>query len=274
MGVRQDNSTSYVHMDEPNLLNLHKTMQYNTDGQPELRVTNSMTLTSAPWYLQVARGIVTNTKSVFKAGYNSSVSNGTEESLWGHSTLYPWASWNSGGTLSCVSNSASDTGTLHITGLKSSDWTEVTEIVTLTGTTPVPTTNSFIRINNFHYFHTDGNVGEIEATIGGTVVGCIQPTQGQAQMAQYTVPAGYTAYVLSGNSNLGKGNDGVGRFKYRLYGSNFQTAMVFLLYQSTFEYTFQAPLAVPEKTDIDVTLVASNSGTACTCAYSIILIAN
>lgn len=38
MGVRGDNSTAYVHPDEPNLLNLHKAMEYNGLGQPIVRV--------------------------------------------------------------------------------------------------------------------------------------------------------------------------------------------------------------------------------------------
>lgn len=40
MGVRKPNSTSYVHEDEPNLLNLHKAMDYSSAGQPVLRVNN------------------------------------------------------------------------------------------------------------------------------------------------------------------------------------------------------------------------------------------
>lgn len=38
MGVRNRNSTPYVHEDEPNLLNLHKTMEYNEQGKPVIRV--------------------------------------------------------------------------------------------------------------------------------------------------------------------------------------------------------------------------------------------
>ena len=41
MGVRNRNSTNYVHPDEPNLLNLHKALEYNGEGKPVLRtVTN------------------------------------------------------------------------------------------------------------------------------------------------------------------------------------------------------------------------------------------
>jgi hypothetical protein len=38
VGVRNDNSTAYEHPDEPNLLNLHKAMQYNATGEPQVRV--------------------------------------------------------------------------------------------------------------------------------------------------------------------------------------------------------------------------------------------
>ena len=270
---RELNSTNYDHSSEPNLNDLHKAMQYNTDGEPEIRVTLGQTISNADWYLQVAMGNITGATPVFKAGWNSSVSS-TEESLWGHSTIYPWSAWDTPGTLSCVSTSASDVGQLQITGLKSSDWTETTESITLSGLTPVVTTTSFIRINNVHYFHTASNVGDIHVTRNGTMVGHVEAGNGQGQMAQYTVPAGHTAYLLSGQANMGKGNDGTGRFKYRLYGSNFQTAMEFLLYQSTFSYDFKAPLALPEKTDLDVTMVASNANTPVTCAYSLILVDN
>jgi len=45
MGVRNDNSTGYEHPDEPNLLNLHKAMQYDAAGNPEIRThVNGVTI--------------------------------------------------------------------------------------------------------------------------------------------------------------------------------------------------------------------------------------
>jgi hypothetical protein len=41
MGVRNENSTNYVHNDEPNILNLHKAMDYNALGEPIVRVSTS-----------------------------------------------------------------------------------------------------------------------------------------------------------------------------------------------------------------------------------------
>ncbi len=224
--------------------------------------------------LNVARGLVPGMTGVFKAGYNATFQNGVEESFWSHSEIYPWSAWSTGGTLSIVSSSASDTGTITIIGLNSTTWQTQTETLTMTGTTPVITTNSYIRLNYIHYNGSSPNVGEIDANRNGTCVGHIASGAGIGQGAQYTVPAGYTAYVMQGTANIGKGNDGTGYFKYRLFGGSFQHAMTFLLYQSTFDYTFAVPLPLPEKTDLDVTMIASNSGTASSCEYSIILIAN
>jgi hypothetical protein len=225
--------------------------------------------------LNVARGLLPGMSGVFKTGVNSAFGNGTEESFWTHSELYPWSSWGAGGTLSCYSSSASDTGTLIVSGLNSTTWATQTETITLTGTTPVVTTKSFIRINSVRYNSSSTtNAGEIHLARNGATVGHIAAGSGVAQNAQYTVPAGYTAYVLQGTANIGKGQDGTGYFMYRLYGGSFNRAMTFLLYQSTFDYTFAVPLQLPEKTDLDVTMIAANSGTAASCEYSILLIAN
>jgi hypothetical protein len=45
MGIRNPNSTNYVHPDEPNLYDLHKVMQYDAEGKPELRThVNGVTI--------------------------------------------------------------------------------------------------------------------------------------------------------------------------------------------------------------------------------------
>lgn len=40
MGVRNNNTTDYIHPDESNLLNLHKALDYSAAGEPLLRVNN------------------------------------------------------------------------------------------------------------------------------------------------------------------------------------------------------------------------------------------
>jgi hypothetical protein len=42
MGIRNPNSTNYVHADEPNLYDLHKAMDYDQLGQPVIRTTSKV----------------------------------------------------------------------------------------------------------------------------------------------------------------------------------------------------------------------------------------
>ena len=119
--------------------------------------------------LNVARGLVPGMSGVFKAGYNEAFANGTEESFWSHSEIYPWSAWSTPGTLSLVSSSTSDTGTILIQGLNASTFTSQTETITLNGTTPVVTSLSYARLNYLHYSGTSNpNVGEIHANRNGT----------------------------------------------------------------------------------------------------------
>ena len=76
MGVRNENSTSYVHPDEPNLLNLHKAMEYNGLGQPIVRTKavfasgsdyNDSTVTDAFGRLRISQPF-TMFESAFRFG--------------------------------------------------------------------------------------------------------------------------------------------------------------------------------------------------------------
>ena len=142
--------------------------------------------------------------AIFKHGYNATFANGVEESYWGGSVIYPWSAWATPGTLSVVSSNAGDTGSVIITGLDSS-FEILEETVAMNGTTPVVTTGTFARINNM-YYNTSGssNAGNVTASLGATVVGYITAGFGSAQMAQYTVPAGYTAYMVEGAITSGQ----------------------------------------------------------------------
>jgi len=262
------NSTSYTHSFEPNTTQLTMAMDYNAAGQPVIRVAGS----EAFGNINIALGNVTGMTQVFKSGYNPNFVNGSPETFWDGSNLYPWNAWSTTGTLSCVSTGA-DTGDLTIEGLDA-NFEAQTDTITLTGTSAVTTTTSWARINKMVYADGSTNAGDITASRGGTVVGQITTGFGTSQNANYTVPAGYTAFVFQGQANVGKGNDGTGYFKYRPYNSTWQIALVFLLYQSVFEHKFTTPFVLPEKTDVDVQLTASNSGTAASCQYDMILIDN
>ena len=270
MGNRNTNTTGYIHNDEPNINDLTKAMRYNNLGEPVVRVSGS--------YVNEGIVIANNDlddgySAIFKHGYHSTFTNGTEESYWDNGGAYPWAAWATPGAVT-LSSTLGDTGSLIVEGLDE-NFAPQTVTYTLTGPTPIATSESWARIHNMMYNDSvSSNSGTITAVIDSTVVAQIEAGNGSTQMAQYTVPAGYTAYVMQGTANIGKGNDGEGAFKYRLFGGSFRVAMFFQLYQTTFEYKFTTPLKLPEKTDLDVTLTASNANTPSAAMYDIILVQN
>jgi len=262
------NSTGYVHSSEPNTNDLVMAMDYNASGQPVIRVAGS----EAFGNINIALGNVTGMTNVFRHGYNSNFANSVEESYWDGNNLYPWTAWDTPGTLSVVSDEA-DNGSLTIVGLDT-DFELQTDTITLTGTIPVVTTTEWARLHEIRFTNGVTNAGTITATRGATAVGIIRPGFGVSQMAPYTVPAGYTAFLFHGQANIGKGQDGIGKFVYRPYGATWYVGVTFLLYQSVFDYKFTTPFVLPEKTDLDVHLTASSGGVQSSCAYDLILVDN
>lgn len=279
--IRQ-NTTSYEHPHEPNLLNVHKAMQYNTDGEPELRVTNSVTLTSAPWYLQVARGLVTGTASESRSGYNPDIAQAAAESIWVEGGIYPFTSWTTAQHLYVISTSASDTAqSIYIDGLDA-DYNHIYETVTTNGTTAVVTTKNFLRIHTATIVSANTpNVGSITFRLAsgvGTVVAHIGAGLSITKLSQYTVPAGYTAYILYGDCTTfrsGSGNIGsLLKMMVRPYGGTFLCAFQAEVVNGYYRNDFTVPMVVPEKSDIDVQIVADANNTVATCNYGILLIEN
>ena len=77
MGVQNTNSTNYVHNNEPNILNVHKAMDYNQQGQPLLRTTGS----SYDWTINISAGDVAGTGYIEKFGMNTDVDS-NKETIW------------------------------------------------------------------------------------------------------------------------------------------------------------------------------------------------
>lgn len=126
MPITQPNSTAYVHPNESNLVDLHKAMQYNTDGEPEVRVTFGQTISNANWNLQVAMGNVTGVTGLSISGYNAAVGT-TYVPLWHGNTTYTYL--NTATQLTVWSDSASDTNvSVLISGLDA-NYLPITETV-------------------------------------------------------------------------------------------------------------------------------------------------
>ena len=259
MGIQQPNSTNYHHPWEPNLSDLHTSMQYNTDGQPELRVTFGQTLSNANWNLQVAMGQVTGVTGLSISGYNANVGT-TYVPLW-HGTTYTYL--NSAIQLTVWSDSASDTNiSVLISGLDA-NYLPITETVVLNnGLTGVQTTKSFFRVNSMALTRIPMNVGVIRCgNAGKTVVLCaIEAGAGRSQQTIYTVPAGYTFYLTQ--SNWFSNNTGNNTGLYRSWTQQ-PNGVINIILTFPFPVNYNSLKVVPrpyyEKTDIQWQ-VASASG--------------
>jgi hypothetical protein len=156
------------------------------------------------FFYDVAKGNMFDTSPLNVFGYNQTI--GTVfETVWddGGSYVYPTSAL----IMDVVSTSASDTMDLFIDGLDI-NYNQITETVTLTGTSAVTTTTAFYRINRATIL-AGSNVGNISISNGGTNYAFIGAGIGSTQACIYTVPAGHSAYfvrfdIISATANQNK----------------------------------------------------------------------
>lgn len=156
-------------------------------------------------FFQVSRGLLPGFSAFGAAGVNRDVDIlTTPEDIWGGGGLFPYQT--SAVQLEVVSDSENDTAagtgarSVLIIGLDAS-WAQITEVVALNGTTPAPTVQTFFRVNAFRIV-TAGSGGENAGTITLRVAGAgasqavMLPGEGQCMRAVFTVPLGFTAYLV------------------------------------------------------------------------------
>jgi len=205
-----------------------------------------------PFDLQVARGQVDGHSTVNIYGYQPSVGT-TSIPVWENATAYTYPV---AAAVMYLSGSNGDTAKITIVGLNAS-YTLTTEIVTLNGTTPVATTNEFLRINSM--FVSTGSATNPAGAVylknsGGTVTYAqINSGVGRSQAAIYTVPAVYTYYLQRVNIYTSlNGNDYV-TYQNKTISSS---GVVQLTQQAPFAMGYEALRIMPrpflEKTDIQL----------------------
>ena len=185
------------------------------------------------------------------------------------SVLYPWNT--AAGTITAVSTSGSDTGDITIQGLDS-DYNFAEETLTLTGTSPVAGSTTFLRVNRA-FMNDDTNVGKISVKNGITVVTEIAAGYAQTLQCFYTVPAGKTGYMLNIQASASKNQETILSLFARPFGGAFRTQTVMALYQNNQSLDFPIPLKFTEKTDIDLR-VNGSANAAIAADFTIILVDN
>ena len=161
--------------------------------------------------LEVSRGNVNGVSAVNKFGRSTDVDN-ADTDIWDRANAtdsdVTWTAPTTARIHQIVSTSTSDDGdpagvgarTVQIYGLTSWTAKETSEVITMNGTTNVPTTNSYVIIHRMKVLTkgaTNSNVGVIKATADTdtTVTAQINVGEGQTQMAVYGIPSIQTAYM-------------------------------------------------------------------------------
>ena len=226
-------------------------------------------------YFSIAQGQIDGYSLVHVTGYNPDIDAGADETVWAAGGLYPWSVWDSNRLVTVVSASTLDTGSVVVSGLDAS-FNPITEEIDCTGTTPSTGAVQFKRVNSAVYKNgATNNAGAITLTANGNTIGLITAGIGQTLNGIYTIPAGHTAYILTGDFSVQKNEDAQVRFFIRPFGQGFRIAHISEVFQGTYRYDFIVPVAMPEKTDLDVhaSLVATNN-TRCTTNFSMVLVKN
>ena len=218
-----------------------------------------------PFELQVARSQIAfhNGQNVFAYGTTPATA-GTFHTVWENMATTEYVFPVSAITMNLASDTAGDTATITIVGLDA-NYAAITETLTLDGTTNVPTTNSYLRINSM--FVATGSptnpVGVITLkNTGGTVTYAQINTAsyngttssvGQTQMAVYTVPAGYTFYGYRFGAYSSFNGNSANYTTYRAV-TNSSAGVQKIILQTPFNTTYEVqrhfPFPYAEKTDL------------------------
>ena len=240
-----------------------------------------------PFELQVSRGQIQGHRNVTVFGFNPDVDT-TQVSVWPLPSLitFPAAALQMTVSSASADDTSAGTGarTIVVQGLDA-NYNEVTETVTMNGQTAVTMTTSMLRVN-YAYVATAGSgnsaagdiyigTGTVTTGVPATVYDIIKFDYNTTITGSYTVPAGYTAYVSQGLFSAGQAggsNQVQGRLLTRGTDNIRRTAAVTSINNGVADYTFEYPLAVPEKTTLEATAIGSSNNNACSSMFILVLV--
>lgn len=242
---------------------------------------------SEPFELQVARGQIRGHSIVHIFGYNPDVDSAAEETIWTAGGLYQHLDTPSIMTVS--SSSASDTSagvgarSIYIVGINSTGG-EVSETVVLNGLTPVNTTHTYTEIQSSTVIsvgtsgHNVGNIfigtGTVTSGVPVNKYGHILANENKSLIGHYTVPIGYTGYLISGNMSVGSttaGKNITGRLKIR-ENDILYTGAIVSFSEGIVPFNFDYPIKLNAESCVSATAVASTSDEKISCYFQILLI--
>lgn len=221
------------------------------------------------FFQQVAEGLVPGYSTMEKFGENPEVTTANDpEDVWDGGGIYNYSSTADIDRLS--SSDASDVCAITVIGLDG-DGNEVTQVITLTGQTPVALTTPLRRVYRMINFCPVDLAGDCYCFVsGGSVVAgvpqvaadiraIIRDGNNQTLMCIYTIPAGKTGYFWGGYVAVSRGvpTSAAADFtwRYRILGGppNGNVASRISCLSgggSHWDYTYKLPVVLPGLTDV------------------------
>lgn len=252
---------------------------------PQFPFSNSVINQSANLNTLIKRAILySDTGSLFtinKYGQVRGANVGGAKDLWraGDRIVYPSAEE----ALSIVSDSALDDVNniggkkVYLTGLDE-NYHMVSEVIELKGLTPVLTSNNYLRLNEAYVTEVGSNQGAIgtitiKQSLSDLVLGSIQPNAGGTQNSHYTVPKGYTAFLIDEEVCL-KGSVAevvplISKPNYNGY-----TPHRVIIGNERSSRSFKVPTRITETHDFAYFVIPSSNNTVAIVNYTLLLIPN
>ena len=222
-------------------------------------VKGKIRTSSMPYTYDISELNVPGHTALNKFGHNNAVGTAYED-IWSGSAIYPFLT--SAARLEVTASLASDevakngARTVWLNGLDSS-YNVLSETVSMSGTSPVTTTNTFLRIHRAKVVtagNSGSNVGAIEIKAsGGAVLALIEAEMGQTLMAVWTVPSGQTFYMTEwyASSAVTKAIDmGLWVRDNTVADAAFQNKQFVNFTLDTFTRHLSLPLRITQKTDM------------------------
>lgn len=223
--------------------------------------------------INIARGLVRGTIPISKFGYNPAIPNNGFETVWDGSNVYTYSSTPAVATI--TSDDADDNGgTVEVQGLDT-NYNQVTETLTIGG---APGSILFRRVFRATLLTANTgtvNIGAVTVTVNSIAVAIISEARGQTLMAIYTIPAGYTGYLLQLDTGCKKDSEHEISLVVRseVAGSAWQTKSFLTTRGGFTEKEFKLPVPIPEKYDVEVQAKA-NATSAVSAGFELLLVAN
>ena len=242
--------------------------------------TDEGVLTTDRSGVEVVRGNVPGTTFINKFGRNSAITTGSApEDIWEGGDIYTGMPLHSAAaeTVTIVSDDANDTSagtgarTVTIIGLDGS-WNQVTETLTMNGTTQVTSSNSYKRLNRAFVAtagtseHNEGILTIAHSTTTANVFAAMPAEAGQTQICAYTIPDSVTGYLRAMRIFMGRSNGSAGSAQVALMtreeGGAWRKRRIYEITDSigvATEYVFPTPLT--GRTDIKIQVESVSDST-------------